>query len=450
VLGAGGRDFHDFATAFRDDPDVVVVAFTAAQIPGIDDRVLPPALAGPRYPAGIPIRPEAELEQLIRSHDVDEVVVAYSDLAHADAMHLVCRALAAGAGASFTGPRRTLLEAPVPVVAVTAARTGSGKSQISRWIAHRLVDGGRRAHLVRHPMPYGDLVSQRVQRFATPADIDAADCTVEEREEYESPVAEGLVMWAGVDYRAIVAAAAAECDVLVWDGGNNDTPFVRPDLHVCVLDPLRAGDELGSFPGEVNLRTADVLVINKVDHAPEGAVDALRRSAAEVNPDAALVEAASQVSLERGPSLAGARVVVVEDGPTLTHGGLAWGAGTVAALDAGAEVVPTCPHAVGEVAAAFDRYPHLDRALPALGYSTEQQRDLAASIDAATRAEGAVAVIAGTPIDLGRLVTTSVPVRRATYRFRQVGGPDLGELVDAAVAAASGRGAATAEPGHPT
>jgi predicted GTPase len=425
VLGAGGRDFHDFNVVFRDDPGVEVVAFTATQIPGIDDRWYPAELAGPRYPDGIPIRPEAELERLVADLAVHDVVIAYSDLSAAQLLDLASRALATGADVRLLGPDATMLVAPVPVVAVSAVRTGAGKSQISRWIAHHLQDRGLRPAMIRHPMPYGDLAAQRVQRFSTLADIDAADCTVEEREEYELPVREGLVMWAGVDYAAIVEGAGADSDVIVWDGGNNDLPFVRPDLACCALDPLRAGDELGSYPGEVNLRMADVVVINKVDQADPSQLQQLHGSIRAVAPDAAVIEARSPVTLEPGPSLSGARVLVVEDGPTLTHGGLAWGAGTVAARQAGAELVDPRPTAVGAIASAFERFGHLDRAVPALGYSDQQLADLAATI-AATDCD---AVITGTPIDLRSLIGIDRPVRHATYRFEQVSGPPLGDLL---------------------
>jgi len=432
VLGAGGRDFHDFNVVFRDDPTVEVVAFTATQIPGIDDRNYPTRLAGSRYPDGIPIRPEAGLEALVGDLGVDEVVIAYSDLSAAQVLHLASRALAAGADVRLLGPDATMLEAPVPVVAVSAVRTGAGKSQVSRWIARHLRHQGLAVAMIRHPMPYGDLEAQRVQRFATLADIDAARCTVEEREEYESPVRDGLVMWAGVDYAAIVEGAAAESDVIVWDGGNNDMPFVRPDLACCVLDPLRAGDELGSYPGEVNLRMADVVIVNKVDQASAEQLAVVRRSIAAAAPGAVVIEARSPVTLEPGPSLAGARVLVIEDGPTLTHGGLSWGAGTVAARAAGAELVDPRPTAVGAIADAFERFGHLDRAIPALGYSDQQLADLGATI-AATDCD---AVITGTPIDLRPLVAIDRPVRHATYTFEQAAGPPLQELLAPVVATA--------------
>ena len=343
-MGAGGRDFHDFAVAFRDDPEVRVVAFTAAQIPGIGGRTYPATLAGPRYPEGIPIVDEADLVELIEREHVDEVVLAYSDLAHVEVMHKASVVLAAGADFRLLGPDATWLRSSKPVIAVCASRTGAGKSQTSRFVCSVLRDAGLRVALVRHPMPYGDLEAMRVQRFATLDDIDAADPTIEEREEYEAPVAMGMVTWAGVDYAAILEGAEREADVIVWDGGNNDFPFFRPDLMITVLDPLRPGDELTYHPGETCLRLADVIVINKVDTASASAVEAVQANARAANPRARIVHTASPVSIDEGPSLAGARVVVVEDGPTLTHGGMAYGAGAVAAEQAGA--VPVDPAAL--------------------------------------------------------------------------------------------------------
>jgi predicted GTPase len=433
VLGAGGRDFHDFNVALRDDPGVEVVAFTATQIPGIDDRRFPPELAGDRYPQGIPIRPESELEDLVTDHGVDEVVIAYSDLSHREVMHLASRALSRGADVRFLGPSSTAVDVPVPSVAVTATRTGAGKSQVSRWVALHYRDRGLIPAMVRHPMPYGDLLAQRVQRFARLEDLDAAACTIEEREEYEAPVRAGLVMWAGVDYVEILARAAAESDVVVWDGGNNDLPFVRADLDLCVLDPLRAGDELDSHPGEAVLRSADVVIVNKVDQATPEALQEVRRSVAALAPRATVIDAVSRVTLEDGPPLRGLPVVVVEDGPTLTHGGMPWGAGTVAALGAGAVVADARPHAVGALADAYRAHPHLGAALPALGYSPAQRADLAATIRATARAHGAVAVVTGTPIDLRHVLDVDLPVRHASYRFEQVAGPPLTELLDRVV-----------------
>jgi len=425
VMGAGGRDFHDFNVVYRGDPETHVAAFTAAQIPGIDERVYPASLAGPGYRHGIPIRPEAELEDLIRAKSVDEVVLAYSDLSHADVMHKASRVLAAGASFTLLGPDATMIRSRKPVVAVTAVRTGCGKSQTSRAVGKQLVDAGLRVALVRHPMPYGDLEAMRVQRFASLAEIDAADPTVEEREEYEAPVELGMVMYAGVDYAEILASAEAEADVIVWDGGNNDFPFYVPDLWLTVTDPLRAGDELSYHPGEVNVRRADVVIVNKVDSATPEDVQRVIDDVRCVNPTAAIVPAESPVTLDPGPPLAGKRVLVVEDGPTLTHGGMSFGAGTVAALKERAVLIDPAPYAIGSIAETLVRYPHIGAVLPAMGYGEAQLRELAETID---RVECDV-VVTGTPFDLGRLIVTRHPMRHARYELREIGRPTLHEVI---------------------
>jgi predicted GTPase len=425
-MGAGGRDFHDFNVVFREDPSVRVVAFTAAQIPGIADRVYPPSLAGPLYPEGIPIRPEGELAAIVRAHDVETVVLSYSDLRHEDVMHKASRALAAGASFTLLGPEWTMLEPEKPVVAVTAVRTGAGKSPTSRRIGSLLTEAGLRVGLVRHPMPYGDLEAMRVQRFSTLAEIDAAQPTLEEREEYETPVSMGMTVYAGVDYADVLELAQRECDVLVWDGGNNDLPFFRPDLHVVVTDPLRAGHELTYHPGEVNLLRADVVVVNKVDSADELAVARVEEHVRAASPRATIVRARSPVTLDPGPSLEGKRVLVVEDGPTLTHGGMSSGAGTVAARAAGAaELVDPRPFARGTVAETLAAYPHLGDVLPAMGYSEAMLRDLEATIEAAE----VDVVVVGTPIDLARVITTRHPLRRARYELVEVGRPSLADVL---------------------
>jgi predicted GTPase len=427
IMGAGGRDFHNFNVAFRDNPDVDVVAFTAAQIPGIDDRVYPASLAGRRYPKGIPIRPEADLPTIVRDHEVDQVVLAYSDLSHEEVMHKASIALAAGADFTLMGPRSTMLESTKPVVAVCAVRTGCGKSQTSRKVGQLLLDAGLRVALVRHPMPYGDLEKMRVQRFATLEDIDASDPTVEEREEYEAPVELGMVMYAGVDYGEILARAQAEADVVVWDGGNNDFPFYRPDLLVTVVDPLRPGHELRYHPGEANLRMADIVLVNKVDSARAWHVEEVVRGTKAVNPDATIVLAESPVTLDEGPSLEGKRVLVVEDGPTITHGGMPWGAGTVAARAAGAgELVDPRRFATGSIAATFEKYPGIGPVLPAMGYGDEQLRELEATIDAVE----CDVVVTGTPMDLGRLITVRHPIRHARYALADHGEPTLAEALE--------------------
>jgi predicted GTPase len=426
IMGAGGRDFHDFNTVYREDPSVRVVAFTATQIPGIADRTYPPSLAGPHYPDGVPIRPEEELDDIIRTENVDEVVLSYSDLSHEDVMHRASRVLAAGADFTLLGPQAMMLEAAKPVVAVTAVRTGCGKSPTSRRIGALLLAAGLRVGLVRHPMPYGDLGAMAVQRFTSIEEIDAAHPTIEEREEYEIPVSMGMTVYAGVDYAAVLELAQTESDVLIWDGGNNDLPFFRPDLHVVVTDPLRAGHEVTYHPGETNLLRADVVVVNKVDSADRHDVEKVFRHIEKVNPLATVIMARSPVTLEPGPSLAGKRVLVVEDGPTLTHGGMSFGAGTVAALKEGAaELVDPRPFAVGSVAEIYTTYPHLGRVLPAMGYSDEMLAELQKTIDAAD----ADVVVAGTPIDLGRLVTTRHAIRRASYEIEEIGRPTLADVL---------------------
>jgi predicted GTPase len=425
VMGAGGRDFHNYNVRYRNDLRTEVVAFTAAQIPGIDDRVYPTSLAGPRYPLGIPIRPEEELTELIQRHHVDEVVLAYSDLSHEDVMHKASTALAAGASFALLGPKETMLLSRKPVVAVTAVRTGCGKSQTSRRVGQILLDSGYRVALVRHPMPYGDLEEMRVQRFATLEDIDRSHPTIEEREEYEAPVRMGMVMYAGVDYEAILHSAEEEADVIVWDGGNNDFPFFAPDISVTVVDPLRPGHELKYHPGETNLRMADVVVVNKIDTAEAEAVGRVVANIERVNPHARIVRAASPVVLEDGPSLVGSRVLVVDDGPTLTHGGMPFGAGTVAARQGGAlELVDPRPFAVGSIADVLERYPHL-HSLPAMGYSPDQLAELEATINAS----GCDVVVTGTPIDLGRLIESKVPIRHARYELREIGEPALVDVL---------------------
>lgn len=427
IMGAGGRDFHVFNTVFRDDSRRRVVAFTATQIPGIDDRTYPASLAGRLYPDGIPIRPEHELEEIAAQEGVDEVVFAYSDVSHETVMHAASRALALGADFRLVGPAATMLHASKPVVAVCAVRTGCGKSQTSRYLGRVLSDAGFRVALVRHPMPYGDLERMRVQRFASLADLDAAGPTIEEREEYEQPLREGMVVFAGVDYADVLAAAEAEADVIIWDGGNNDFPFFAPDLLVTVVDPLRPGDELSYHPGEATLRMADVVLVNKVDVADLDAVARVVASVHAANPSATVVRAASPVTLEDGPPLVGRKVLVIEDGPSLTHGGMPFGAGTVAARQAGVSAfVDPRPHAVGSLVATYERFPGMGNVLPAMGYSDDQLDELARTI----RSIPCDAVVVGTPIDLARLFDLGHPARRARYELREVGTPTLVSVVE--------------------
>jgi predicted GTPase len=427
IMGAAGRDFHNFNTVFRDDPGTEVVAFTAAQIPNIDDRRYPPELAGPRYPRGVPIHPESELPALVRELDVHQVVFAYSDVSHETVMHKASLVLACGADFRLLGPRATMLKARVPVVSVCAVRTGSGKSQTTRRVLRRLRERGRRAVAVRHPMPYGDLVKQRVQRFAALEDLDRHRCTIEEREEYEPHIAEGGVIYAGVDYAAILEAAEKEADVIVWDGGNNDLPFYTPDLEIVVADPLRPGHERRYHPGEANLRRAHVVVINKIDSAsPEGVAE-VRRSIRELNPDAVVVDAASPLFVDGAERIRGKRVLAVEDGPTLTHGGMKYGAGVLAALRHGAaELVDPRPFTVGTLRETYETYPGIGTLLPAMGYGEEQMRDLEATI-AKTPAD---VVLVATPIDLRRLIRIDKPALRVRYELQEIGRPDLGDVLE--------------------
>ena len=434
IVGAAGRDFHNFNSAFRGDPASLVVAFTATQIPYIDDRTYPAALAGPAYPEGIPIVPEERLEDLIASHRVDEVVFSYSDVRHVDVMHIASRVLAAGADFRLLGPNRTELAASVPVVAVCAVRTGAGKSQTTRRVAEILRRAGRRVVAVRHPMPYGDLASQAVQRFATREDLVAARPTIEEREEYEPHLAAGTTVYAGVDYQAILAQAQEEAEVLLWDGGNNDLPFFRPDLHIVVADPLRAGHESSYHPGEANVRAADVVVINKVDEATGEQVAALEEQLKLLNPDAVVVKAASVVRVEDPDLVRGRRVLVIEDGPTLTHGEMSYGAGVVAARRLGAaEIVDPRPWLVGSLAEVYERYPHIGALVPAMGYSDAQIRELEAVINRAP----VDAVVIGTPIDLRRVADIAHPATRVAYDLVEQGQPDLAAVLEPIIRASA-------------
>lgn len=434
IAGAGGRDFHTFNVVFRQDSDVEVVAFTATQIPNIDKRDYPAELAGPHYPKGIPIRPESELETIVRDNAVDEVVFAYSDVAHADLMHVAARAMAAGADFRIVGPKASCLRSKRPVIAVCATRTGCGKSQTSRVIARLLREAGLRAALVRHPMPYGALNQMRVQRFATLEDIDASDPTVEEREEYEEPVRQGMIMYAGVDYADILAAAETEADVIVWDGGNNDYPFYAPDVMIVVADALRPGHELGYHPGEVNVRLADVVIVNKVDTASPADVNRELEVVHDLNPTASVICATSPPVLADGPDIAGRRVLVVDDGPTLTHGGMPFGAGMVAARNAGGEIVDPRPYAVGSLVAVYEKFSQLGPVLPAMGYGDQQLADLVATI-AATPCD---VVVTGTPIDLAATVRNRLgdadgdPLRHPVRHVRY----ELGEEAQRALAIA--------------
>ncbi len=427
IAGAAGRDFHNFNVAFRDREDIEVVAFTATQIPDIDGRVYPTELAGEHYVHGIPIVPEEELVELVVRERIDEVVFAYSDVTHEHVMHVASRALAAGADFRLMGPRSTELASSKPVVAVCAVRTGSGKSQTTRHVARVLRDDGKRVAVLRHPMPYGDLTKQVVQRFERYEDLDAADCTIEEREEYEPHLAEGNLVFAGIDYAAILTAAEEEADVILWDGGNNDTPFIAPDVHIVVCDPHRAGHETRYHPGEQNLRMADVCVVNKVDSAPPDGIDAVFRSIAEVNPGATVIRAASPFVVEGNEEeIRGKRVLAIEDGPTLTHGEMAYGAAVLAARQYGAaELVDPRPVAVGSIAKTFERYPHVGELLPAMGYGTKQREELRETIERSD----ADLVLIGTPIDLRKIIEIDKPALRVGYRLQELGEPTIAAVL---------------------
>jgi predicted GTPase len=426
IMGAAGRDFHNFNVYFRDNPRYKVICFTATQIPNIDGRLYPPELAGALYPEGIPIESDRRLMELIRIHAVDLVAFSYSDVPHVEVMHKASQATAAGADFIIIGAPYTMLSSTRKVVAVCAVRTGCGKSQTSRRIVRELRDAGRKVVVVRHPMPYGDLTRQIVQRFATYADLDKHACTIEEREEYEPVVAMGAVVYAGVDYGLILKQAEAEADVIVWDGGNNDTPFYKPDVHVVVFDPHRAGHETTFHPGETNMLMADIAVINKVDSADPRDVERLRQTIERNNPGARIVLADSEVTAENGGQMRGKRVLVVEDGPTVTHGHMAFGAGVIAARMFGAaEQVDPRPFLKGSLRETFQTYPHIGRLLPAMGYGPGQVRDLEATINACD----CDMIVSATPIDLTRVVALQKPLVRVRYGYRDNSRPTLGELV---------------------
>lgn len=427
ILGAAGRDFHNFNMVYRDDPGSEVIAFTATQIPEIAGRRYPASLAGQRYPQGIPIVDEAQLATLCREQRVDKVVFSYSDVTHDRVMHTASIALASGADFLLLGPQRTMLQARVPVIAISAVRTGCGKSQTTRWISRLLKQHGLRVAVIRHPMPYGDLERQAVQRFARRPDLDAANCTIEEREEYEPHLALGNVVYAGVDYAAIAARAAAEADIILWDGGNNDFPFLRPDLHIVLVDPLRPGNETSHHPGEAVLRMADIVVVAKVNSASDADIQLVTDNARRINPGATVVRGASPVKLEDPAAVHGKRVLVVEDGPTITHGGMPYGAGYVAATEAeAAEIIDPRSVAVGEIAALYTQYPHIGAVLPAVGYHAKQLQDLGETINAAA----ADVVVAATTCKLDALLDLNKPVVCARYEFAEAGEPGLTSLIE--------------------
>ncbi len=424
-MGAGGRDFHVFNTCYRSDDRYQVVAFTAAQIPHIETRTYPPELAGPNYPAGIPIHSESELETIIGDETVDEVVFAYSDVSYDFLDAISQRVTAVGAEFSTFDPAETLLPSSKPCIAVCAVRTGCGKSPFSRFLAAKLRELGLRPGIIRHPMPYGNLRQQIVQRFGEIKDLKRHHCTIEEMEEYEPHIAQGNVVFAGADYEKIIAAAESESDVLLWDGGNNDTPFVRPRLLITLLDPLRAGDEINYFPGKWNFEHADVLVISKIDEATQQQLAVLQQNIEQYNQTATVIEGRLSIHLDDPQSLRGKRILIVEDGPTITHGGMAHGAGYLAVRRAGAEPVDPRPNVVGEIAEAYEKYPHIGAVLPALGYGETQIADLQATIERVP----CDTVVFATPIDLARVVQINKPTVRVTYSFEERGAAKLLELL---------------------
>ncbi len=427
IMGAAGRDFHNFNVYFRDNPGYEVVAFTATQIPNIEGRTYPAELAGAAYPKGIPIHPEADLNDLIAEHKVDQVVFAYSDVSHEYVMHTASQVLAAGADFRLMGLGTTQVKSTLPVVAVCAARTGSGKSQTSRYVSDLLRKMGHKVAVIRHPMPYGDLVKQAVQRFATYEDLEAHDCTIEEREEYEPHLAQGSIVYAGVDYEKILRQAEKEADIILWDGGNNDLPFYTADLHIVVVDPLRPGHERTYHPGEANVRAADVVVVNKVDTASPDNILQVRQNVRQMNPEATIIEAASPIFVDNPSAIRGARVLAVEDGPTLTHGEMAYGAAWVAARRFGAaEIIDPRPFAVGSILQTYRKYPTTGAVLPAMGYGEAQMRELEQTINTSD----ADLVLVGTPIDLGRLLEIDKPSQRVRYELQVIGQPNLDDVLN--------------------
>jgi predicted GTPase len=426
IMGAAGRDFHNFNVYFRNNPSYKVVAFTATQIPDIEGRKYPAELAGKLYPKGIPIVAEADLNALIREHKVDDVHFAYSDVPHEYVMNKASQVMAEGANFVLLGPDDTMIKSRKPVVSVCAVRTGSGKSQTSRKVALLLKAKGRKVAAIRHPMPYGDLVKQKVQRFAAYSDLDKHECTIEEREEYEPHIDQGIIVYAGVDYGAILRQAEKEADVILWDGGNNDFSFYKSDLEIVVADPHRAGHELRYHPGETNFRRAQVIVINKMDTAPQDQVDIVLANIKKFNPKAKVIRANSKLTVEDSGAIAGKRVLVIEDGPTLTHGGMKYGAGIVAAQKFGAaEIIDPRPYAVGSIKKTFEKYNHLDKVLPAMGYGEKQTQELDETID---RADCDL-VVSGTPIDLKRVISPNKRILRVRYELEEIGSPTLKDVL---------------------
>jgi predicted GTPase len=425
IMGAAGRDFHNFNVYFKNRPEYKVVAFTATQIPGIEGRYYPPSLAGPLYPDGIPILPESSLEDVVRKNDVDLVVLAYSDLTHEEVMHKASRVIACGADFMLLGPRSTMLKSNKPVVAITATRTGAGKSTVSRYVVNIIREAGKRVAVIRHPMPYGDLEKQAVQRFEKVEDLDRYECTIEEREEYEPHLASGVVVYSGVDYCEILRRAEEDCDVIVWDGGNNDFPFIKPSVNIVVTDAQRPGQEVSSYPGEVNILMADVVVINKSQDVPRENLEIIKKNIARINPNARLMVAGSKIIGEGLDRVKGQRVVVVEDGPTVTHGGLSYGAGYIAAKRYDAKIIDPRPYAVGIIKKIYEQYRHIGYVVPALGYNSEQLRDLEETL---RRAECEY-VVSATPTDLSSLVKIDKARIKLRYAIDDLGDSTIKDIL---------------------
>ncbi len=431
IMGAAGRDFHNFNTYFRNNSDYEVVAFTATQIPDIEGRVYPASIAGELYPEGIPIYPEAELDSLIEKYGADQVVFAYSDVSHQYVMQKASQVLACGADFRLMGPNKTMVKSNAKVIAVTAVRTGSGKSQTTRYVAKALVEMGKKVAIIRHPMPYGNLEEQVAMRFGSYEDLDKYNCTIEEREEFEPHIDNGMVVYAGIDYQAILEKAEQEADVIIWDGGNNDLPFYNSDLHIVVVDPHRAGHETTYHPGETNLRMADVAIINKIDSADPLEVEKVKNTVAAINPKAKIIMANSPITVDDPEAIAGKKVLVVEDGPTLTHGEMAYGAGVIAAEKLGAtELIDPRPYAVGTIKGTFAKYNHISRLLPAMGYGKVQIEELEKTINDSP----AELVVIGTPIDLRRIMKLDKPAVRVRYDLEEVGKKELAEILAGVVA----------------
>jgi predicted GTPase len=421
IAGAAGRDFHNFNVYFRDNDNYEVVAFTATQIPDIEGRLYPPQLAGSLYPEGIPIYAEQSIEELIKEHSVDQVVFSYSDVSHQYVMSMASLVMAAGADFRLMGSKNTMLKSSKPVVAVTAVRTGAGKSQTTRRVCDFLKEKGKKVVVVRHPMPYGDLTRQVCQRFANYQDLDLHKCTIEEREEYEPHIERGIVVYAGVDYSKILQEAEREADIIIWDGGNNDTSFYEADIYITIVDPHRPGHELNYHHGETNLRMADCVIINKIETADSSGIQIVRENIAKINPDALVIQAASPMSVEQSELLRDKKVLVIEDGPTLTHGEMPFGAGVIAAKQFGAKLVDPRPFAVGSILKTYEKYPHIGNLLPAMGYSEQQIKELKTTINNSD----AEMVLIATPIDLGRLLDLKTPAVRLKYELQEIGEPTL-------------------------